>query len=266
ERKEAEAFSVTDVMEVEPVTVILSENGWIRSAKGHDIDPEKVKFRSGDSLLCHLRTRSDLPIVFLDSQGRSYSLYPHVLPSARSNGEPLTGHLSLPNAVRICFMLSEIEGTCFLMSADTGYGFVVQFSDLLTPFKNGKAVVTLKNGAALMPPQPVKRLDTDAVVAVTTRGRMLIFPLGELPQLKKGQGNKIITIPRKERTASDPEKLKFLKILPLRADIVIQSKKHSLALNAGNQADYAGMRGQRGKLLPRGYRDVDRLEISLDES
>ena len=266
ERKEAEAFSVTDVMDVEPVTVILSENGWIRSAKGHDIDPEKVKFRSGDSLLCHLRTRSDLPIVFLDSQGRSYSLYPHVMPSARSNGEPLTGHLSLQNAVRICFMLSEIEGTCFLMAADTGYGFVVQFSDLLTQFKNGKAVVTLKNSAVLMPPQPVKNLDTEAVVAVTTRGRMLIFPLGELPQLKKGQGNKIITIPRKERIASDPEKLKFLKILPLRADIVIQSKKHSLVLNAGNQADYAGMRGQRGKLLPRGYRDVDKLEIILDES
>jgi topoisomerase IV subunit A len=266
ERKEAEAFSVTDVIEVEPVTIILSANGWIRSAKGHDIDPEKVKFRSGDSLLCHLRTRSDKPIVFLDSFGRSYTLYTHVLPSARSNGEPLTGHLTLNNTARVCFMLSEIQGSHFLVGSDTGYGFVIKFTDFLTHFKNGKSVVTLKNQAALMPPQPVTNLETDGIVAVTTRGRMLIFSLGDLPRLRKGQGNKIITIPRRERMSPDPEKLKFLKILPLHANVVIHSKKHTLVLNAGNQADYAGMRGHRGKLLPRGYRTVDTLEIRLNES
>jgi topoisomerase IV subunit A len=266
ERKEAEAFSVTDVMEVEPVTIILSKTGWIRSAKGHDIDPEKVKFRSGDSLLCHLRTRSDKPIVFLDSFGRSYTLYTHVLPSARSNGEPLTGHLSFQNTARVCFMLSETRATHFLVGSDTGYGFVIKFSDFLTPFKNGKAVITLKNNASLMPPQPVTAFETDAIVAVTTKGRMLIFPLGELPQLKKGQGNKIITIPKKERLSPDPEKLKFLKILPLHSNLVIHSKKHSFVLNAGNQTDYTGMRGHRGKFLPRGYRNVDKLEVIPNES
>jgi topoisomerase IV subunit A len=266
ERKEAEAFSVTDVMEVEPVTIILSANGWIRSAKGHDIDPEKVKFRSGDSLLCHLRTRSDKPIVFLDSFGRSYTLYTHVLPSARSNGEPLTGHLSLHNTARVSFMLSETQASHFLVGADTGHGFVIKFSDFLTHFKNGKSVITLKNDAVPMPPEPVTNLETDAIVAVTTKGRMLIFSLGELPRLKKGQGNKIITIPKRERMASDPEKLKFLKILPLHANVVIRSTKHSLVLKAGNQADYAGMRGHRGKLLPRGYRIVDKLEVCLNES
>jgi topoisomerase-4 subunit A len=266
ERREAEAFSMTDLLDVEPVTIILSANGWVRSAKGHDIDPENVKFRSGDSLLCHLRTRSDKPIVFLDSLGRSYTLYTHVLPSARSNGEPLTGHLSLPGTARILFMLSENQATHFLVTSDTGYGFVIQFSDFVTPVKNGKQVITLKNDAALMPPCPVTDLDTDAVVAITTSGRMLIFSLKELPRLKKGQGNKLITIPRKDRLSPDPEKLKFLKILPLHANIVIHSKKHSLVLTPGNQADYIKKRGNRGKLLPRGYRSVDKLEVQLNEA
>ena len=262
ERKEAEAFSITDVMEKEPVTIILSRNGWIRSAKGHDIDPQKVKFRSGDDLLCHLRTYSDKPIVFLDSSGRSYTLYPHVLPSARSNGEPLTGHLSLQPDAHICFMLSPTRTTHFLVGSDSGYGFIIKFSDFLTHFKNGKSVITVKKQAAPMPPQPVFDIKTDAVAAVTTTGRMLIFPLHELPRLKKGQGNKIITIPKKQRLSSDPERLKFLKILPLHSNLVIHSGKHFFALNAGNQTDYIGTRGHRGKLLPRGYRKVDRLEVT----
>lgn len=262
ERREAEAFSIADVMEKEPVTIILSRNGWIRSAKGHDIDPQKVKFRSGDDLLCHLRTHSDKPIVFLDSSGRSYTLYPHVLPSARSNGEPLTGHLSLPPDARICFMLSPTQTTHFLVGSDSGYGFIIKFSDFLTHFKNGKSVITVKNHASPLPPQPISDIETDAVAAVTTTGRMLIFPLHELPRLKKGQGNKIVTIPKKQRLSSDPERLKLLKILPLHSNLVIHSGKHFFVLNAGNQTDYIGMRGHRGKLLPRGYRKVDRLEVT----
>jgi len=260
-RKEAEAFSITDVMEKEPVTIILSKNGWIRSAKGHDIDPQKVKFRSGDDLHCHLRSQSDKPIVFLDSSGRSYTLYPHVLPSARSNGEPLTGHLSLQPDVRICCMLSQTDTTHFLVGSDSGYGFIIQFSDFLTHFKNGKSVITLKKHAVPMRPQPILDLETDAVAAVTTKGRMLIFPLQELPRLKKGQGNKIITIPKKEWTSPDPEKLKFLKILPYHSNLVIHAKKHSLHLDVDRQADYTGMRGHRGRLLPRGYRKVDTVEV-----
>lgn len=261
ERKEAEAFSVTDVMEIEPVTIILSANGWIRAAKGHDIDPAKVKFRSGDSLLSHLRIRSDNPIVFLDDSGRSYTLFSHVLPSARSNGEPLTGHLTLQPDVGVRFMMSQDEEALLLVGADSGYGFIVRFGDFFTNYKNGKAVVTVKQGTSLMPPQPISDLETDTIAAVTNRGRLLIFPLNLLPKLKKGQGNKMITIPKKERLAKDPEKLIFLKILPLNSNLVIHSGKHFLRLGPGNQTDYAGMRGHRGKLLPRGYRNVDRIEI-----
>jgi topoisomerase-4 subunit A len=163
-------------------------------------------------------------------------------------------------------MLSETQAAHFLVATDTGFGFVIRFDDFLTPVRNGKQVITLKKEAALMPPCPVTDLETDAVAAVTTKGRMLIFALSELPRLKKGQGNKLITIPGKKNQPLDSEKLKFLKILPLHANIVIYSKKHSLMLTPGNQADYVKKRGNRGKLLPRGYRIVDKLEVRLNDA
>jgi len=261
ERKEAEAFSANDVLDIEPITVILSKNGWIRSAKGHDIDPEKVKFISGDSLMCFLRTKSDKPIIFLDNFGRSYMLFSHALPSARGNGEPLTGHLSLQPGTVFKFMLTREEDSFFLVGSDNGYGFIIKFSDFMTTYKNGKAVISIKEEFQLLAPEPVSDLEQDNIVAVTTQGRLLIFPLNQLPKLKKGIGNKIITIPKKELNLKDPEKLKFLKILPLHSYLVIHSGKHFLKLSPGNQTDYTGMRGYRGKKLPRGYQNVDNLEV-----
>jgi topoisomerase-4 subunit A len=261
ERKEAEAFSVTDVLDIEPVTIILSQNGWIRSAKGHDIDPYKAKFKSGDHILDYLRTKSDKPVVFLDNSGRSYMLFSHALPSARSNGEPLTGHLALPHDATINFMLSSENVDLFLVASDNGCGFIVEFSDFLTNYKNGKAVISIKKGFNLLPPQQVLNLETDLIAAVTNKGRLLIFPVNLLPRLKKGQGNKIITIPKNQLDSTDPEKLKLLKILPQNSNLVIHSGKHFLRLNPGNQTDYTGMRGYRGKKLPRGYQTVDSLEV-----
>ncbi len=261
ERKEAEAFSPVDLLDIEPVTIILSVNGWIRSAKGHDINPENVKFKSGDDLMCSLRTRSDKPIVFLDNSGRSYVLFSHALPSARSNGEPLTGHLTLQPDAAIQFMLAQEDDTLFLVGSDNGCGFIIQFSDFLTPYKNGKAVITLKPGFHLLAPEPVSALETDNIAAITSQGRLLIFPLNQLPRLKKGQGNKIITIPKKSLNSKPPERVKFLKILPVGSDLVIHSGKHFLKLNSGNQLDYTGIRGYRGKKLPRGYQNVDRIEV-----
>jgi topoisomerase-4 subunit A len=261
QRQEAEAFSVTDVLEVEPVTIILSENGWIRSAKGHDINPENVKFKSGDSLLCHLRTQNDKPIALLDNRGRSYTLYTHALPSARGNGEPVTGHLTLSPDSSILHMLSANEDQLYLMGSDIGYGFVLSFKDFLTNFKNGKALITLKPDQRPLAPVAVKDIKTDAVLAVTSRGRLLIFGIDQLPQLKKGKGNKIIHIPKPDTEDPDGERLTFLQILPFQSNIVIHSGKHFLRLGHGNQDDYTSMRGRRGKLLPRGYRSVDRIEI-----
>ncbi|WDP86261.1 MAG: DNA topoisomerase IV subunit A [Desulfobacter sp.] len=263
ERKDAEAFSATDVIDVEPVTIILSTNGWIRSAKGHDIKPENAKFRSGDHLMCHLRTRSDKPISLMDNTGRAYTLYSHDLPSARSNGEPVTGHLTMAPNTSICHMISGDAQDLYLVGADSGYGFILKFGDLLTNYKNGKAIVTVPSGQMPVQPRLVPTIETDNVIAITTKGRVLIFDIKQLPRLKKGKGNKIIHIPRPDKSDSDPEKLKFLKILPLKSNLVIHSGKHFLRLSPGNQQDYIGMRGRRGKLLPRGYRNVDTLEVIL---
>lgn len=261
ERKDAEAFSVTDVIEVEPVTIILSANGWIRTAKGHDIDPANVKFRTGDHLLCHLRIRSDKPIVLLDTAGRAYTLFSHALPSARGNGEPVTGHLTLAPDTTVFTMIAAEDEDLFLTGADNGYGYIIKFSDFFTNHKNGKAVITLSKKDLPMTPLPIPNVNSDNVAAITTGGRMLIFPVNQLPQLKKGKGNKIIHIPASGKSKNNPEKLKLLKILPLSSNLVIYSGKHLLRLTPGNQQDYTSKRGQRGKLLPRGYRNVDALEI-----
>lgn len=265
ERKEAEKFSVTDVIDIEPVTIILSKNGWIRSAKGHEINPETVKFKSGDSLMGYLRTKSDKPIIFLDNTGRSYMLYSHSLPSARGNGEPLTGHLSIQSNAVIKFMLSGENSQHYLVASSNGYGFIIKFEDFLTHFKNGKAVVILKGDYQLLEPDSVVDLEKDSIAAITSKGRLLIFTLNQLPYLKKGQGNKIISIPKKELNSSNPETLKFLKILPLNANLIIYSGKHFFKINPGNQKDYTGMRGHRGKKLPRGYQNVDSVEVISNE-
>ncbi|MDA3916957.1 MAG: DNA topoisomerase IV subunit A [Deltaproteobacteria bacterium] len=260
-RREAEKFSITDVIDIQPVTIILSKNGWIRSAKGHEIDPGNVKFKSGDSLSGYLRTKSDKPIIFFDNTGRSYMLYSHTLPSARGNGEPLTGHLSIAADAHIKFMLSGKNSNHFLLGSDKGYGFIIKLNNLLTNYKNGKAIITLKENSQLLHPQKVIDLEKDHIAAVTSLGRLLIFTLNQLPNLQKGMGNKIISIPRKELNSSDGERLKFLKILPLGSILVIHSGKHFFKLTPGNQKDYKGMRGHRGKKLPRGFQNVKRVEI-----
>ena len=260
-RKEAEKFAITDVMDKEPVTIILSANGWIRSAKGHDINPATVKFKTGDSLLSHVRTRSDKPIIFLDTAGRSYMLFSHALPSARSMGEPLTGHLSIQNGAFVQSVLSSHAQTHYLVGSDSGYGFTIKFEDFMTQYKNGKAIVTLKAGQNLFEPSRVSDVKTDRVAAITSKGRLLIFDLNQLPYLKKGKGNKIISIPKKAQKGNTPEKLKLLKILPLNHNLVIHSGRHELKLNPGNQKDYSGLRGHRGKKLPQAFRKVDAVSV-----
>ncbi|MCG8639288.1 MAG: DNA topoisomerase IV subunit A [Desulfobacterales bacterium] len=261
ERKEAEKFSITDVIDIEPVTVFLSRRGWIKAAKGHEINPEQVKFKTGDGLQYHLRTKSNKPIVLLDNTGRSFVLFSHSLPSARGNGEPLTGHLTLQPQAKIEYMLSGEEDRHFLVASNAGYGFVIKFSDFLTQYKNGKAVVTLKDRFELLEPEPIADLETDRIAAISSKGRLLIFGLNELPCLKKGLGNKIISIPKKEWNSDDPEYLKFLKILPLHANLVVHSGKHFVRLSPGNQMDYTGKRGHRGRKLPRGYQNVSRVDV-----
>lgn len=263
QRKEAEAFSEEEVIQIEPMTVILSKNGWVRAAKGHEIDPEKLKFKSGDELLSTAPAMSNKPTVFFDSSGKSYSIATHALPSARTMGEPLTGRLTLKPETHITSLVTGEDKDLFLLYSDTGFGFITKFSDLIAKSRTGKAVLTLDEFAQFMEPEPLHNPETDLLAAVTTSGRLIIFPVREMPIMEKGKGNKIIGIPRNQLSVTGAERLKILKLLPEGSAIVIYAGKHFLKLSVGNQDNYRSKRGYRGKKLPRGFQNVSRIEVIL---
>ncbi|MGP0173236.1 DNA topoisomerase IV subunit A [Pseudomonas sp. NCHU5208] len=260
ERAEAKALSETELMPTEPVTVVLSEKGWVRCAKGHDIDATGLSYKAGDGFKAAAPGRSNQYAVFIDSSGRSYSLAAHSLPSARGQGEPLTGRLTPPPGVSFeCVLLPE-DSALYVIASDAGYGFVVKGEDLQAKNKAGKALLTLPNGARVVAPKPLSNLENDWLAAVTTEGRLLLFPVRDLPQLGKGKGNKIIGIPG-ERVASREEYLTDLAIVPGGANLVLQAGKRTLTLKADDLEHYKGERGRRGNKLPRGFQRVDQLLV-----
>ncbi|RRV28993.1 DNA topoisomerase IV subunit A [Pseudomonas sp. o96-267] len=259
-RAEAKALSETELMPTEPVTVVLSEKGWVRCAKGHDIDATGLSYKAGDGFKAAAPGRSNQYAVFIDSTGRSYSLAAHSLPSARGQGEPLTGRLTPPpGATFECVMLPE-DSALYVIASDAGYGFVVKGEDLQAKNKAGKALLTLPNGAKVVAPKPVSNLEDSWLAAVTTEGRLLLFKVTDLPQLGKGKGNKIIGIPG-ERVASREEYLTDLAVLPSGASLVLQAGKRTLTLKADDLEHYKGERGRRGNKLPRGFQRVDQLLV-----
>ena len=261
EREDAQAFSESEVIETEPVTVILSENGWIRSAKGHEIAPDNLKFKANDHLLSYSRTWSDSHAVFFDSEGRCYSLPCHTFPSARGFGEPITGRLSIKPEAFVQYMVAEQDDTMIFVFSDHGYGFLTPFSNLKTKNRNGKFLIQLPENASLMKPLPVFDKESDRIAAVTTKGRLLVFPVHHMAVLDKGKGNKIIGIPPKELKSDDPELIKTVKILASGANLVVHSGKHSMRLGGPNLDEYSGKRAQRGKKLPGGFRRVTSVEV-----
>lgn len=259
-RAEAKALSETELMPTEPVTVVLSEKGWVRCAKGHDIDATGLSYKAGDGFKAAAPGRSNQYAVFIDSTGRSYSLAAHSLPSARGQGEPLTGRLTPPpGATFECVMLPE-DSALYVIASDAGYGFVVKGEDLQAKNKAGKALLSLPNGAKVVAPKPVTNLEDDWLAAVTTEGRLLLFKVTDLPQLGKGKGNKIIGIPG-ERVASREEYLTDLAVLPSGSSLVLQAGKRTLTLKADDLEHYKGERGRRGNKLPRGFQRVDQLLV-----
>lgn len=254
ERSEARALSETELLPSEPVTVVLSEKGWVRCAKGHDIDAAGLSYKAGDAYKAAAAGRSNQQAVFLDSTGRSYSLPAHSLPSARGQGEPLTGRLSPPAGASFeCVLLPE-DQALYVLASDAGYGFVVKGEDLQAKNKAGKALLSLPEKAAVMAPRPLRDPASDRLAAVTSEGRLLLFPVGDLPQLAKGKGNKIIGIAGEERLVD-------LAVLPQGATLVLQAGKRTLSLRAEDLAHYSGKRSQRGSLLPRGFQRVDALLV-----
>jgi topoisomerase-4 subunit A len=258
-RDEAQAISEDQLAPVEPVTVILSANGWVRAAKGHEIDPGEAVYRPGDRYLDAARGRSNQPVVFLDSTGRTYSLSAHTLPSARGYGEPLTGRFVLPPGATFTAVIMEPGDRQVLMASDAGYGFITRFEDMVTRNTKGKAMLSLPKGARPLRPIPLDGTAGHLLATVTNEGRMLVFPLDRLPALAKGKGNKIIQIPPK-RAKERKELLTHLTLVPAEGTLTIFAGKRFFKLSFGNLTQYVGERGRRGKKLPRGFQHVDHLE------
>ncbi|MEE4666374.1 DNA topoisomerase IV subunit A [Pseudomonas alliivorans] len=259
-RAEAKALSENELMPTEPVTVVLSEKGWVRCAKGHDIDATGLSYKAGDGFKTSAIGRSNQFAVFIDSTGRSYSVAAHTLPSARGQGEPLTGKLQPPpGATFECVLLPDDE-SLYVIASDAGYGFVVKGEDLQAKNKAGKALLSLPNGAKVILPRPVTDREQNWLAAVTTEGRLLVFKISDLPQLGKGKGNKIIGIPG-ERVASRKEYVTDLAVIAQGATLVLQAGKRTLSLKPEDLEHYKGERGRRGNKLPRGFQRVDALLV-----
>ena len=256
ERAPAQALDEKALLPSEPVTVVLSRKGWVRAAK-KDIDPASLSYRSGDGFLAAAAGRSNQQAVFLDSLGRSYALPAGSLPSARSHGEPLTGRLSPPGGGQFIAVVLGGPEEAYILASDAGYGFVCKLDELISRNKSGKAVLTLPQGAAVLPPVRVTDPQGDRLVAITDSGRLLTFPVGELPVLNKGKGNKIIDL-------KTGETLAHLAAVPQGQGLTILAGKRKLGLRAGDLEAYRGERGRRGRELPRGLQRVDRLVVGED--
>ncbi|MCL8328345.1 DNA topoisomerase IV subunit A [Pseudomonas juntendi] len=262
ERAEAKALSENELMPTEPVTVVLSEKGWIRCAKGHDIDATGLSYKAGDGFKAAAAGRSNQFAVLIDSTGRSYSLAAHSLPSARGQGEPLTGRLTPPPGATFDCVLLPDDDALYVVASDAGYGFVVKGEDLQAKNKAGKGLLSLPNGAKVMTPRPVANREQDWLAAVTTEGRLLVFKVSDLPQLGKGKGNKIIGVPG-DRVASREEFVTDLAVIADGATLVLQAGKRTLSLKPDDLEHYKGERGRRGSKLPRGFQRVDSLQVEV---
>ena len=260
ERAEAKAMTERDLVPSEPITVVLSEKGWIRHAKGHEVDAEGLNYKSGDKFLASAKGKSNQQAVFLGSDGRSYSLESHSLPSARSQGEPITGRLNISAGTSIRQVVMGEDEQLWLVGSDAGYGFVCKGSDLLSKNKSGKALVNLPQSSEVMAPSPIADLESNQILAITNQGRMLLFPIKDLPQLSKGKGNKIINIPSAKAKERE-EFVSHLMAIPENATLTIYAGKRKLGLKPADLENFRGERGRRGGLLPRGLQRVTRIDI-----
>ncbi len=261
-RAEAKAMSETELVSAEPVTVVLSKKGWVRVAKGHEIDGETLNYKSGDGYKSSARGRSNQLAIFLDDTGRSYTLQSHTLPSARGQGEPLTGRLNPPSGALFEAVLMGVDDQACLLASDAGYGFVGKLGDMITKNKAGKALLKLPKGARPVAPVPLADVKAEElkVVAITNEGRMLIFPLADLPEMPRGKGNKIISIPSARAAAREELMIACCVIAPGDSLVIYAGKRH-VSLKGADFDHYAGERGRRGSKLPRGYQKVDRVVV-----
>ena len=260
ERLEAKAFDEKDLLSADPVTAVISKQGWIRAAKGHDIDPIGLSYKSGDSFKIACQGKMNQPLLLLDSTGRSYTLETHNLPSARGQGEPVTGRISMPKGASIELAVSGADTDKVLLSSDAGYGFLTTIADLSSKTKNGKAALSLSKNAQLLTSTNIVVAGDQMLAAITNEGRMLVLPVQDLPELAKGKGNKIINVPTAKASARE-ELMVVLTVFNPGDTLLVHSGKQHLKLKPSDIAHFEAERGRRGNKLPRGYQRVERVEV-----
>lgn len=259
-RQESQALKEEDILPNEPITVVLSKNGWIRAAKGHDIDGRELGYKAGDEFKAQTSARTNQQIVFFDSEGKVYSLPGHALPSARGQGEPLTGKLNPAEGVSFETMIGGELEQKVLIASDAGYGFIAKLGDLYVKNKNGKACIKLSPNSHLLTPRLVPEDHEVYVACATSVGRLLIFSMKELPELSRGKGNKLISIPA-AKAASREEYVIDIQCLLLTDALTVYAGKRHFSLKGADLVHYQGDRGRRGNRLPRGLQNVTHLQI-----
>lgn len=258
ERKEAQAIKQEEIIPSEPMTIILSAKGWVRAAKGYDFDPLSLTYKAGDQFFQQAKARSNQMAIFFDDTGRSYSIPIHQLPSARGQGEPLTGRLSAPEGASFISILAGEANQTLVLASEQGYGFLITLEDLYAKNKAGKHILTMDNHIKPLQPCFVTDENQDLCLAISSLGRMLIFPIRDLPKLRKGKGNKIIHIPA-DKIKKREELLSYIQVIPAHKAITLISQKKSFTIKAEDVKNYWGTRGQRGKPLPKGFIRIDQV-------
>jgi len=258
EREAAQALDETQLVSSEPVTVVLSQAGYARAAKGHEIDPATLSYRSGDNYLAAAQGRSNQLAMFIDSTGRVYSVIAGTLPSARGQGEPLSSRFKPPDGAGFCGAMIGDNNQKYLLASDAGYGFIATLGDLVSRNKAGKAILRVPAGGKAVVPAPVP-LDKECLIAaVSSIGRLLLFEMDELPELAKGKGNKLINIPG-PKYKSGEEKMVAAAVVPEDGHLEIYTGTRKMTIKWRDLDNYYGDRALRGSLLPQGWRKVERL-------
>ncbi|MGV6816473.1 MAG: DNA topoisomerase IV subunit A [Thiotrichales bacterium] len=260
ERSQAQALDPNALLPAEPLTVVLSKQGWIRAAKGHDVDAAALNYKAGDAYQASVQGRSNQPVAILDSTGRCYNVSAHDLPSARGQGDPLSGRVNPQDGASFVALMMGKPGDLFLLSTDFGYGFVCRFEDMLTRNKSGKALLNVPEGASVMPPVKVESLESQWIAAATSEGYLLVIPLSELPQMPRGKGNKIINIPT-AKLKSGEERMAAITLVREGEKLTVYAGKKHKTMSAAEVDGFDGERGKRGSKLPRGFQKVHALEV-----
>ncbi|AOW53279.1 TPA: DNA topoisomerase IV subunit A [Legionella pneumophila subsp. pneumophila] len=263
-REDSQALKEEDILPNEPITVVLSKNGWVRAAKGHDVDGKELSYKAGDEFKAQTLARTNQQVLFFDGEGKVYSLPGHVLPSARGQGEPLTGKLNPAEGVLFEAIVGGEPEQKVLLATDSGYGFIAKIEDLYVKNRNGKACIKLSEKSHILPPRLIPNREQLFVACATNVGRLLIFSLEELPELSRGKGNKLISIPA-AKAVSREEYIVDIQVLTTNDSLTVHAGKRHFTLKGEDLTHYKGERGRRGNRLPRGLQNVSQLHVTQSE-